>query len=269
MNGKKAIFSLLVLALLGIYGVFVPLESGSFQQENGEIQKVIVTSVFDNYQINPELQTGWGFGTVIQTPEEMVLFDTGGNAEILLSNMAALHIAPQSIDTVIISHVHSDHVGGLEGFLDKNSQVMVFIPASFPHAIRNMITSKGAQFVDVSGARKISEGIFSTGELYGPPKEQSLVIHTPKGLIVMTGCGHPGIVSIVKKAKALFPETKVYLAMGGFHHPPIEAVQGLRALGVEKVAPSHCTGDQVIEAFRREYQHDFIPYGVGKIIEIK
>ena len=64
MNGKKAIFSLLVLALLGIYGVFVPLESGSFQQENGEIQKVIVTSVFDNYQINPELQTGWGFGTV-------------------------------------------------------------------------------------------------------------------------------------------------------------------------------------------------------------
>lgn len=233
------------------------------------MQEVVLTSVFDNYQINPELKTSWGFGTVITTPEEILLFDTGGSAEILLFNMGKMHIAPQSIDKVIISHIHGDHVGGLEGFLDKNSHVTVFIPASFPDSIRNMITGKGAQLVDVSEPRKISDGIFSTGELYGPPKEQSLVMHTHKGFIVMTGCGHPGIVSIVKKAKEIFPEAKVYLAMGGFHHPPLAVVKELRELGVEKIAPSHCTGDHVIDAFRKEYKQNFIKYGVGKIIKVK
>jgi len=269
MNEKRSVFFILVFACLGIYLAFFPMKSSSFQQEKGKIQEVVLTSVFDNYQINSELKTGWGFGTVIKTPEEILLFDTGGSAEILLFNMARMHIAPQSIDKVIISHIHGDHVGGLEGFLDKNSHATVFIPSSFPHSIRNMITSKGGIFVDVSGPRKISDGIFSTGELYGPPKEQSLVIHTHKGLIVMTGCGHPGIVSIVKRAKEIFPEAKVYLTVGGFHHPPLEVVKGLRELGAEKVAPSHCTGDHVIGAFRREYKQDFIKYGVGKIIEIK
>jgi 7,8-dihydropterin-6-yl-methyl-4-(beta-D-ribofuranosyl)aminobenzene 5'-phosphate synthase len=269
MNKKRSVFFILAFACLGIYFTFLPMESSSFQQKKGEIQEVVLTSVFDNYQINSELKTGWGFGTVITAPEEIVLFDTGGSADILLFNMAKMHIAPQSIAKVIISHIHADHVGGLEGFLDKNSDVTVFIPSSFPRSIRNMITSKGAQFVDVSGPRKISDGIFSTGELYGPPKEQSLVIHTHKGMIVMTGCGHPGIVSIVKKAKELFPQANVYLAMGGFHHPPLEVVKELRELGVEKIAPSHCTGDHVIEAFRREYKQDFIKYGVGKIITIK
>ena len=269
MNEKRSVFFILVLAWLGIYSAFLPMESGSFQKEKGEIQEIVLTSVFDNYQINSELKTGWGFATVIKTPEEILLFDTGGSADILLFNMATMQIAPQSIDKVIISHVHGDHVGGLEGFLDKNNQVTVFIPASFPHSTRNMITSKGAQFVDVSGPQKISDGIFSTGELYGPPKEQSLVMHTHKGLIVMTGCSHPGIVGIVKRAKEIFPQAKVYLTVGGFHHPPVEVVKGLRELGVEKVAPSHCTGDHVIDAFRREYKQDFIKYGVGKIIEIK
>ena len=270
MNDKKCVFTIISVWLaIGIYLALMPMESSSFQQEKGEIQEVVLISVYDNYQINPELKTGWGFGTVVKTPKETLLFDTGGNSEILLFNMAKMHIAPQSIDKVIISHVHADHAGGLKGFLEKNNNVTVFIPSSFPDSIRHMINSQGAKFVDVSGPQKISDFTFSTGELYGPPKEQSLVINSKKGLIVMTGCGHPGIISIVKRAKEMFPKGKVYLTVGGFHHPPVEVVKGLRELGVEKVAPSHCTGDHVIQAFRREYNEDFIEYGVGKIIEVK
>lgn len=273
MNYKKPIFIIIFVLLgAGIYLAYNPMESSaetSFQQEKGEIQEVALISVYDNYQVDPELKTAWGFGTVVKTPKEILLFDTGGDSEILLFNMEKMNIEPHSIDKVIISHIHTDHAGGLKGFLGKNNNVTVFIPSSFPDSIRNMITSQGAKFVDVSGVQKISDFIFSTGELQGPPKEQSLVINSKKGLIVMTGCGHPGIINIVKKTKEMFPKLKVYLVMGGFHHPPIAVVKGLRELGVEKVAPSHCTGDQVIEVFRKEYKEDFIKYGVGKIIESK
>ncbi len=123
--------------------------------------------------------------------------------------------------------------------------------------------------MEVSGPRKISPSVYTTGELYGHPKEQSLIIDSKKGVVIITGCAHPGIVNIVKRAKELMRKEKIYLVLGGFHHPPISCVKEFKKLGVEKVAPSHCTGDTAREAFRKEYKENFIEYGVGKIIGIK
>ena len=234
-----------------------------------EAPEITLISVYDNYQVNPELKTAWGFGMVIETPNEIILFDAGSNPNILLFNMKELEIDPKSIDKVVISHIHSDHLGGLEGFLKENSKVKVFIPASFPDSVRKMIKSYGVDFVNISNPTKISDFIFSTGELYGPPKEQSLVIDSKKGLIVITGCAHPGIVKVVKKAKEMFPQKEVYLVLGGFHHPPKKVVYELKKLKVKKVAPSHCSGDEIRELFKKEYQNDFIENGVGKIINIE
>jgi len=249
------------------------------QNKNGEVPiftenrtgkpEITLISVYDNYQVNLELKTAWGFATIIEIPGESILFDTGGNSEILLSNMKKLGIKPASIKKVVISHIHSDHIGGLEGFLEENNDITVFIPSSFPESIKNMITEKGGKFVEISEVRKISEFVYTTGELYGPPEEQSLIIDSKRGLVVITGCAHPGIVNIVKKAKKLMEKEKIHLVIGGFHHPPLSCVEKFKELGVEKVAPSHCTGDLVREAFRKEYKKDFIEYGVGKIIEIK
>jgi len=257
-----------------IQPIKLPVEEKISAPEEGkepEAIKVGVTliSVYDNYQVNPELKTAWGFGSIVKTEKENILFDTGGNSEILLFNMGKLDISPKSIDKVVISHIHGDHLGGLEGFLKENNEVLVFIPISFPDSIRNMIKNYGADFIDVSEPIKISESVWSTGELYGPPEEQSLVIVSINGLIVITGCGHPGVVKITKFAKKMFPEEEVYLVMGGFHHPPLSVVKELRELGVIKVAPSHCTGEPAREKFRKEYKEDFIEYGVGKIIKIK
>ncbi len=225
-------------------------------------------SVYDNYRVDPNLETDWGFATVIKTPEESMLFDTGGNAKILLSNMEKLGIDPSSISKVVISHVHGDHLGGLEGFLCRNNNVTVFIPSSSPQRVKDMIIRKGARLVEISTPKKVSEFVYTTGELHGPPEEQALIVDSKKGLIVITGCAHPGIVNVVKKAKALMERDKVHLVLGGFHRLPISCVKEFRELGVEKVAPSHCTGDAVREAFREEYKEDFIEYGVGKIVEI-
>lgn len=241
----------------------------SLDSENDRKTVMSVVSVYDNYQVDPALKTAWGFGCVIKTPRETILFDTGGNSEILVSNMETLHIDPQSIKKVVISHIHADHLGGLEGFLERNSDVTVFVPASFPESVKKMILEKGARLVEVSAPQKISSLVYSTGELYGPPKEQSLIINSNRGLVVITGCAHPGIVHVVEKAKELMQKDSVYLVLGGFHHPPMSCVKKFRKLRVEKVAPSHCTGDPVREAFRREYGKDFIEYGVGKIIAIR
>jgi len=183
--------------------------------------------------------------------------------------MEKLGIDPKSIDKVVISHIHGDHLGGLEGFLKENSKVKVFIPASFPDSVREMVKNCGASFVDILRPQKISDFVFSTGEIKGPPKEQSLVILSKKGLIITTGCAHPGIVKVVKKAKEMFPQKEVYLVLGGFHHPPKKVVYELKKLKVKKVAPSHCSGDEIRELFKKEYQNDFIENGVGKIINIE
>ena len=241
----------------------------SVESKEEEKPEITLISVYDNYRVNPELKTAWGFATIIKTPKELILFDTGGNSKILLFNMEKLGINPASIKKVVISHIHGDHIGGLEGFLERNNNVTVFIPSSFPQSIKNMIVQKGAKFVEISSPRKISDSIYTTGELYGPPEEQSLIITSKKGLVVVTGCAHPGIVNIVKRAKELMKKDKVYLVLGGFHHPPVSCVKEFKKLQVENVAPSHCTGDLVREAFRKEYKENFIEYGVGKIVEIK
>jgi len=241
----------------------------SIEPEKEEKPEITLISLYDNYQVDPKLKTAWGFATIIKTPQELILFDTGGDSEILLSNMEKLGIDPFSTKKVIISHIHGDHLGGLEGFLERNSSVTVFIPNSFPQSIKNMIIQKGAKFVEISALRKISDFVYTTGELYGPPEEQSLIVDSKKGLVIITGCAHPGIVNIVKRAKELMKRDKVYLVLGGFHRPPLSCVREFKELGVEKVAPSHCTGDLVREAFRKEYKENFIEYGVGKIIEIK
>lgn len=281
MGHKIFIFiAILILAGAGISLIGFtkePQSKVSFHQkqelkiEEGDekAKEVTLISVYDNYQVNSKLKTAWGFGCVVKTSKELLLFDTGGNSEILLFNMEKMNIDPKWISTIIISHIHGDHVGGLKGFLEKNKNVTVFIPSSFPNFISDMITNQKAKFVKVSESGKISDFIFSTGELYGPPEEQSLVINSKRGLIIITGCAHPGVVHIVEKAKEMFPEEKVYLVIGGFHHPPMGVVKKFRELGVKKIAPSHCTGDPVREAFRKEYKEDFIEYGAGKIIEIK
>jgi 7,8-dihydropterin-6-yl-methyl-4-(beta-D-ribofuranosyl)aminobenzene 5'-phosphate synthase len=270
-NNVIIIFCSVFLVVIGIV-LFVYTEEENTpvsEEKENEKPEVILTSVYDNYKVVEGLESAWGISTVVETASERILFDTGGNSEILLSNMEKMEVEPDSITKVIISHIHSDHLGGLDGFLEVNSDVTVFIPESFPASVKESITNRGAELVEISLQRKIADFVYTTGELSGPPTEQSLIIDSKKGVVVLTGCAHPGIVHIVEVAKEMMEVDEVYLVVGGFHHPPLSVVKEFREIGVEKVAPTHCSGDAVREAFAEEYGNNYIEYGLGKIVEAR
>jgi 7,8-dihydropterin-6-yl-methyl-4-(beta-D-ribofuranosyl)aminobenzene 5'-phosphate synthase len=234
----------------------------------------MITIVYDNNAYDPRLQTAWGFSCLVEGLEKTILFDTGGDSRILLRNMQVLGIEPAVVDVVVISHVHGDHVGGLEGFLGENHTVTVYLPHSFPQSIKRATVEKGAQLVEVSGPVEICAGVHSTGELGQWIQEQSLVIETEQGLVVITGCAHPGVVDIVRQAK-LLSDSEVHLVLGGFHLGGASAgqiadiVSAFQQLGVQRVAPCHCSGELARRLFGDAYGENFTLAGVGSRLEIQ
>jgi 7,8-dihydropterin-6-yl-methyl-4-(beta-D-ribofuranosyl)aminobenzene 5'-phosphate synthase len=234
--------------------------------------KIII--VYDNNGYDSRLETKWGFSCLIEGPERTILFDTGGDSTTLLSNMGKLKIDPEEVDAIVLSHIHGDHVGGLDGFLEENSNVIIYLPESFPKSFKDRAMSFGAEVVEVSQAKELFTGVYTTGELGNGVKEQSLIVTSSQGLVVITGCAHPGVVNIVRKAKDVMAEKLVYLVIGGFHmsgastHQIQSVIEGFRQLGVRKVAPCHCSGDETRKLFREEYEEDYIDSGAGKIITL-
>jgi len=265
------IFRFIIFTMIFLFHNF---QGQNFMLKNVSHSKIAITIVYNNVSHDSTLTSEWGFGCVIQTEKDTVLFDTGGNGKVLLDNMAKLNIDPRSIHSVVISHNHYDHQGGLKDFLSVNSKVTVFIPNSSPLDLENEINSKGAKTVRVDSFRQISENIFSSGELRENIPEQSLVLQSSKGLVVITGCAHPGIVRIIEHVKSLFPDESIYLAMGGFHLKSETSeninriVQTIQEYCVQKIAPSHCTGEEAIGIFKQRFGEDFIKSGVGRRIVI-
>ena len=278
-GGKVPILWLLIpFALTGFLSGGAPVARNLPEGNTAPVSvrdNVVITTVCDNYAVQGGLTTQWGFAAVAMTPEVNILFDTGSDGHVLLSNMKKLNIDPKDINKVVISHVHMDHLGGLAEFLQANSAVRIYIPASFPDSIRHAIVSSGAQYQDVAGAVEIDEGIYTTGEMGAQPREQSLIIDTSEGLVVVTGCAHPGIVNVVRRATEVAPHKPIALVIGGFHLQSASAaeldkiMEDFRRLRVKKVAPSHCSGDRARARFHAEYRNDYIAGGAGNVLAFR
>lgn len=237
------------------------------------VDKITITEIFNNILYREVMTASWGFSCVVRLPGRTILFDTGGQGSILLDNMEAAGIAPDSIDVVFLSHEHWDHIGGLRDFLEQNNDVAVYSPASFGDEYRKILSEFGIEPVDVTEQLEICPGVWSTGELSRGIPEQSLVLVTDRGPVVVTGCAHPGIVEITGKARDL-AKSDPLLVMGGFHLGRMggkeigSIISSLEGLGVKYLAPSHCTGEGAIEAFRKAFRERFIAGGAGKTYEI-
>jgi 7,8-dihydropterin-6-yl-methyl-4-(beta-D-ribofuranosyl)aminobenzene 5'-phosphate synthase len=233
---------------------------------------VTITVVYDNNPYDPRLQTAWGFGCLVEIGEKTILFDTGGDGVTLLRNVVTLEIEPTSIDTIVLSHVHADHTGGLTSLFAMGVRPTVYVPRSFPSDFKSRVWAY-AELIEVKQAANIANGIYSTGEMGTGIVEQALVLSMAKGLAVVTGCAHPGISEIVRRAKEIGGD-KIYLVLGGFHLGGAneerikEIIVDFQRLGVRKVAPCHCTGNRAIALFREAYGEGFIQNGVGQVTEM-
>ena len=283
INSKSAscliISFVLFVTVLGVaFGqnkVRSPVVSPDRSQKGIEILVLI-----DNNPYKEGLDSAWGLSCLVRGTEKTILFDTGPWETPLLDNMRKMNITPKEVDVVVLSHIHKDHTGGLQGFLKENHDVIIYLPKSFPSHFKEEARASGAKVVEVTGPLKICDRVFSTGELEGFKEEQSLVVHTDTGGIVITGCAHPGIVDIVRIAKKIIKGDLV-LAMGGFHLTSFfvgfgpssreieKIVSDFQDLGIRYVGSTHCSGNEARELFKKAYQKYYLDLGVGKVIMAK
>lgn len=233
-----------------------------------------MTIVFDNYPRGPGLENLWGFAALLRLDGRSILFDTGSNGRALLRNMAALGLSPESLDLIFLSHPHWDHVGGLDSVLELAPRARLALHEGFSKHLIHDLRGQCAELLVVgSEPRELAPGIWSTGLLDSDPPEHAMVIDTGSVTAAITGCAHPGIGAIVDRAGRVTGKP-VQWAIGGFHlmyAGPAEihgAAETLQGLGVERVVPTHCTGDQARAAFRQAFGPGYIDGGVGAKITI-
>ncbi|MFN2291961.1 MAG: MBL fold metallo-hydrolase [Anaerolineae bacterium] len=255
-------------------GPTIPVEStatisaGITPTAAGEDGGMSLTVVFDNNAYDSRLGTGWGFAAWLDYRGRTVLFDTGAEGGMLLDNMRTLALDPRAIEIVVLSHIHGDHVGGLNDLLSVNPEVTVYLPQAFPTRFKKQVRQAGATVVEVSEPLELMPGLWSTGQMGTSLVEQALVARTGEGLVVITGCAHPGVDEMVTRAKEV-GQDGVALVAGGFHLGSAsrarvqEIIRSFQRLGVQQVAPCHCTGDKARELFRQAYGDAYHGCGAG------
>jgi 7,8-dihydropterin-6-yl-methyl-4-(beta-D-ribofuranosyl)aminobenzene 5'-phosphate synthase len=212
---------------------------------------VKLTVVYDNEVISRGLKSAWGFSAVIETEQASpILFDTGGDGSVLLYNMQELNIDASQIGTIVISHAHGDHTGGLRSILEVNGNAEIYVPSSVWENL------PGRKVTAVTGPLQICAGVFSTGELKGI--EQSLALMTDRGIVVLTGCSHPGVSEILRAASRFGKISGIVGGLHGFHD-----FDRLRDLSL--VCPCHCT--QYKSELRQLFPDSYEECGAGLILE--
>ncbi len=214
--------------------------------------------VYDN-EAKEGFISDWGFSCFIDSGDWKILFDTGASAEILAHNMRLLGLQKEDIAIIALSHNHWDHIGGVEVVL--HPEVAVWLPRSFPLGVKQEIAKNAARIVEVSEPREIVPGVYTTGDLGGSIKEQSLVLetHGGEGVVVLTGCAHPGLESILAAATTF---GELYGVIGGFHgFDTFESLQRLKL-----IMPCHCTVHK--RKIAERYPERTVWCGAGEVIEI-
>ncbi|MEA3487252.1 MAG: MBL fold metallo-hydrolase [Thermodesulfobacteriota bacterium] len=220
-----------------------------------------ITIVYDNETSRKDLIPDWGFACLVEAHGRTILFDTGSNGDILLDNMKSLNIDPEFIEIIVISHAHRDHTGGLAGVLRENNNVSLYIPSSY-----SIPPDSAREIIAVKEPMEICEGVFSTGELqgseqvsYGDEIEQSLVVNTDKGQVVIAGCSHPGVKNILEAAST---HGRIHALIGGLHgFSEFDLLKG-----IDIVCATHCT--QFKAKIKSLYPDRYIEGGAGRIIDI-
>lgn len=237
------------------------------------IMTVKITILYDNRCDNSHLQEGWGFSALIEYDGSKILFDTGGDVSAFSSNIEKIQLSYKELTHLVFSHRHWDHIAGFKEIVKElNKNAALYVPKRFPWLLLKRAGSHLKKVKVVRSFEEIAPNIYSLVLkggfwLY----EQALILKTPKGLGIITGCAHPGIVQIVKAAQEHL-QSNIYFVLGGFHQlftpakQSADIVKQFQVMNVEKVAPCHCSGDHLIRQFQDAFGSNFSKIGTGTIL---
>ena len=262
-----------------------------------------ITVLYDAFGSDPAMAKDWGYAALVEIGGKRILFDTGDDAAVLAKNAKAKRVDLRELDFVVLSHRHSDHVSGLAYVLRVNPHVRIYapkegfgmfgsdLPAKFyrkdeslpanmryydgapPETMKFGTVFPGANIELIDKTTEIAPGITLIALVSDAPgtkelKELSLAVRTPEGVVLVVGCSHPGIESIVAEAVKLDPHIRV--VAGGFHlvaaqDAAIETVVGaLRdTYKIDFVAPGHCTGEPTFAALQKAFGDRYLYAGLG------
>jgi 7,8-dihydropterin-6-yl-methyl-4-(beta-D-ribofuranosyl)aminobenzene 5'-phosphate synthase len=267
-----------------------------------------VTILYDAFGGHEGLTRDWGFAALIEYGGKRILFDTGNNAQIFERNVRALGVDLRRLDFVVISHRHGDHTSGLSYVLQMNPQVKIYAPKenfgvfgstlpgtfyrrdpTLPDSMRYFDGSPSAelsfgsqwpraniQWVDT--LTEVAPGVTLISTVSKNPgtlelRELSMAVRGPKGLVLLVGCSHPGIETILEASRPVHKH--VHTIFGGLHlvTTPDTAVERVAAAlrskwRLDAIAPGHCTGEPAFAALRRVFGDRYVYAGLGVIAKI-
>ena len=240
--------------------------------------KVLSTMLADDDSIGE-----WGFSALVVVDGHRILFDTGARPDTVLINARALKVDLSNVPDVILTHNHADHTGGLmtlkrsvgaNALTTAHAGQGIFLNRGNDRIekLRSDFQAAGGKFVIHDAPAELFPGVWltgpvprkypernwsGTGTIQMPdgskqedniPEDMSLVIDTDRGLVVISGCGHAGVINTLEYARAKVRTAPVHAAIGGFHlfaldDEKLQWTAGkLREFGVQNFLGAHCTG---------------------------
>jgi len=204
---------------------------------------------------------------------EYILFDLGVDSTILEHNSSVLDVSIDLVDYAVISHEHTPHYGGFKYLSSQAPYTDVYIPFTTSESLGRTLKLHGLKPIEVTKWMKLSDGVYVSKPYYGPPYEHLLVFNEPKGLVVLTGCLHPGIDALLDTSKAF--NRRIHGLIGGFHlyNAPKDSIKVFASRIIDEVKPEfivplHCSGGRVIELLKSTGEVDVIEAGTGDVLTI-
>lgn len=266
-----------------------------------------ITILHDSFGKRPELKKDWGFAALLEFAGKRILFDAGNNAQTFSRNTDMLGVDLGKLDFAAISHRHGDHTSGINHLLAVNPALTIYtpdetygvfgssLPGIFyprchslpaymqyydgkpPEAIRHGTPWPDANFVWIKETTEVAAGIWLVAVVSDVPgtremRELSLALRTPRGLVIVAGCSHPGIEKILAASRAI--EDRVHCIFGGLHlvlTKDAEIARIAKALRdewhVERIAPGHCTGEPAFLALSQAFGDQYAFAGLGESVD--